>query len=322
MQRQNFNSKRTRSRMLVVPILGVLTGATAVLASLTRRWCTLPWSSSDPCRKFTWKTLRHRHNLTKGKKQLSDVLDSFHWNDEYTVYEALSHIISWIYSLPPLNLGCLSYSSQFFLLFFPFSEGWSGLTQTYNRNRSWTPFDPNTRAPFALLHSFPNISFHQIILKGQSHREGGRAETEGWNFLSCLRCSLTPNPWGFWSGPKAGGETGKLGCDAGQSSWQPGQLHREQLPQGGMVGPVSPAPMTIGYGLPQEGHAYGWGSSAAVADTAGSQLKAVCQQHSQCCRKESGAPEDSHVLGLSWVPGTAVKCGFLAFCRKESKSEP
>ena len=185
MQRQNFNNKRTRSRVLVVPILGVLTGATAVLPTLTRRWYTLPWSPSDPCRKFTWKTLRHRHSLTKGQKQLSDVLDSFHWNDEYTVYEALSHIISWICSFPPLNLRCLSYSSQFFLLFFPFSEGWSGLTQTYNRNRSWTPFDPNTGAPFALLHSFPNISFHQIILKVRATaKEGGLRQKDGISFLA------------------------------------------------------------------------------------------------------------------------------------------
>lgn len=84
---------------------------------------TLPWDSSDPWSTFTWKALKHSCNLTKRQRQLSDIF-SFHWNDEYTVYEALSHSISWICLLPPLNLGGAFYS-QFFLLFFSFSKEWS-----------------------------------------------------------------------------------------------------------------------------------------------------------------------------------------------------
>ena len=35
-----------------------------------------------------------------------------------------------------------------------------------------------------------------------------------------------------------------------------------------------------------------------------------------CCKKESVATQDDYVPGLRWVPGTAAKCGFLAFMQE------
>lgn len=149
----------------------------------------------------------------------------------------------------------------------------------HNRNWPWTPFDPQTRLPFAWLHLFQNMSCHQMILKVRAAGEGRGAETERWNFLPdikefylalCLRCF-----WWFWYGPKAGREKEKLDCDQLWSS-----KGCQSCPRGCQIfGPISPAPMAIGWGLPPKGDEHGSGNSAGMANPAVPSLKGDLMVH-------------------------------------------
>lgn len=95
----------------------VLTASTAVLPAMTK------WGFSDPAESLLEKPWSTATIWPRDRNNHLIFLHSFHWNDEYTVYEALSHTISWNCLLPPLNLGRAFYS-QFFLLF-TFSKEWS-----------------------------------------------------------------------------------------------------------------------------------------------------------------------------------------------------
>lgn len=110
------------------PSLEHLWGPPAVLLAFTRQWYNPSTELLWPQQKWLEKPWGTETMWPRSRSNWLLFEIEFSPTRVYTVYKALSHIISCISPLPPLNHGYWHYSSQFFLLFFPFSEKWSGLT--------------------------------------------------------------------------------------------------------------------------------------------------------------------------------------------------
>lgn len=74
---------------------------------------TLSRSSSDCQHKPYTPQILRQQQYSQGQKQLSIVSISIPTLTVYTVYKALSHVMSCICPAPPLNLGCWHCSSPF-----------------------------------------------------------------------------------------------------------------------------------------------------------------------------------------------------------------